>query len=60
MLVKDIAFGTTLATIMTKFINADVPPKTEDIFPSATLIILLKKDVEAMEELKRRQGAAYV
>ncbi len=36
------------------------PPKTADILSFATLILLLKKDVAAREELKRRKGATYV
>ena len=49
---KDDACGAALETIMTAFYTGDVPIKTTYIITSATLIILLKKDVDTMEEMK--------
>jgi hypothetical protein len=40
--------------------TADVPTKTACILSSATIVILLKKDAAAMEEMKARLGPAYV
>jgi hypothetical protein len=40
--------------------SGDVLGKTADVLSSATLIILLKKDAPAMEEVKARLGPAYV
>jgi hypothetical protein len=45
---------------MTDVYTADVLSKTADILSSATLVILLKKDATAMEQLKRRLGPTYV
>ena len=45
---------------MTVVYTVDVPAKTADILSSATLVVLLKKDAAAMEEMKRRLGPIYV
>jgi hypothetical protein len=58
-LARDQACGTALARVLTAVVTGDVPQKTADILFSATLVILLKKDAAAMEELKRKQGEAY-
>ena len=41
-------------------VQGDVPQKTVDIMSSATLIVLLKKDVEQMHALKDKLGEAYL
>ena len=58
-LAKDNACGTALARVLTAIVAGDVPQKTADILSSATLIVLLKKDAQAMAALKQRQGADY-
>jgi hypothetical protein len=45
---------------MTAIITSDVPSETADILSSATMVVLHKKIAATMEELKRRQGAAYI
>ena len=51
--------STSVARVLTAIVAGDVPKKTADIMSSATLVILLKKDVAAMEALKQQQGAIY-
>jgi hypothetical protein len=41
-------------------VQGDVPQKTADILSSTTLIVLLKKDAEQMQDLKDKQGEAYL
>ena len=59
-LAKDDACGHALARVMTVVYTADVASKTADILSSATLVILLKKNAEAMEQMKQRLGPTYV
>ncbi len=60
-LVKDPACGSALASLMTAVVPAkgDVPAKAIDIVSYATLIVMLKKDQAAMDELKKQQGLDY-
>jgi hypothetical protein len=51
-LVKEPACGSALARLMTAVVTCDVPAKTTDVVSFATLIVLLKKDEVAMDELK--------
>ncbi len=51
-LARDLACGAALARELTAVVQCDVPQKTVDILSSATLIVLLKKDAEAMQALK--------
>ena len=46
--------------MLTTVVTSGVPKKTADILSSATLIILLKNDVAAMNALKPAHGAAYL
>jgi len=59
-LARDTECVTALARVLTTVVAGDVPKKTTDIMSSTTLIILLKKDAEAMAELKLKQGASYL
>jgi hypothetical protein len=45
---------------MTTLIKAGVPNKIADPLSSATLVILLKRDVETMAQMKLLQSDAYL
>jgi len=49
-----------LAPLMTTIVKEDVSKKIPDLLSSATLVMLLKKDVETMVAMKEALGAAYV
>ena len=57
-MVKDPACGSTLARLMTAVVTGDVPAKTIDILPSATLVVLLKKDQAAIKEQRAKTIAS--
>jgi hypothetical protein len=59
-LVADPYCGEALATFMTVIVKGDVSKKIANPLSSATLAILLKKDAETIEEMKRVLGDAYV
>ena len=59
-LAKDDFCGAALASITNVVYSGDVLSKTAYILSSATLIVLLKKDARAMEEMKVRLGPTYV
>ena len=50
-LVADPDCGEALANFMTVIIKGDVSQKIADLLSSSTLVILLKKDAEIMEEM---------
>ncbi len=52
--------GEALAAFTSVIGKGEVSQKIGDLLSSATLVILLKKDVETMEEMKRVLGDAYV
>jgi len=45
---------------MTTLVKGDVSDKIADLLSFATLVILLKKDVESTAQLNRFQGDAYL
>ena len=45
---------------MITFIKGGVSKKITDLLSSATMVILLKKDVKTMAKMKLSQGAAYL
>ena len=59
-LAQDDACAAQLTRIVNAIVRADVPGPIAAILSSATLTVLLKKDEEAMEDMRRRQGDAYV
>ena len=59
-LVVDPDCGEALAAFMTVIVKGDVSQKIANLLSSATLVILLKKDAETMEEMKCVLGDAYV
>ncbi len=59
-LVVDPECGEALAAFMTVIVKGDVSQKIAGLLSSATLVILLKKDAETMEEMKRTPGDTYI
>jgi len=59
-LAADPTCGEALALLMTTLIKAGVPNKIADPLSSATLVILLKRDVETMAQMKLLQSDAYL
>ena len=56
LLVADQSCGEALATFMTTVIIGDVSKKIADLLSSATMVILLKKDVDTMAAMKEPFG----
>ena len=52
--------GEALATFMTVIVKERVSQKAADLLCSATLVIMLKKDAETMEEMKLILGDTYI
>ncbi len=52
-LAADPVCGEALAALMTVLIKGEVSNKIVDLLSSATLVVLPKKDVETMAEMKR-------
>ena len=59
-LVVDQAYGKALAAFMTTVIRKNVSKKIADLLTSATLVILLKKDVDAMAAMKEAMVVNYL
>ena len=53
---QDDACAAQLTRIVNAIVRADVPGPIAAILSSATLTVLLKKDEETMEDMRRRQG----
>jgi hypothetical protein len=58
-LCKDPDCATSFTTITSALAAGDVTDRTCDIVSSATLVILLEKTEDEMEEMKRKQGPNY-
>jgi hypothetical protein len=59
-LAADYAYGEALDAIMNMLIKCEVSDKISDLSVSATLLVLLKKEVETMAKIKRVFGDAYL